>query len=105
MHDQNDSDLAVGGACLDILDQILGMCGPVELDGSEEYHKNACGEELVALTLAESHVGQLQDLIGPQGSHWLGEDSGVDRVSSEEDSDNEDCDNEDNSDGSSQYPG
>ena len=86
MCDQNDGDLAVGGACLNILNQILSMHGLVELDSSEEYHKNTHVEELVALTLAKSHVGQLQDLIGPWGSHWLGEDSGVDRVSSEEDS-------------------
>ena len=109
-HDQNNGDLAVSGACLDILDQVLGMRGLVELDGSQEYHRNAHAEELVALTLAESHVAQLQDLVGPRGSRWLGEDSGGDKVFSEEDCDDEDCDDEDcddedNSDGSPQHHG
>jgi len=78
MHDQNDGNLAVGGVCLDVLNQVLSMRGVVEFEGNEEYHRNTRAEELVALTLAKSHVGQLQGLIGPQGSRWLGEGDGVD---------------------------
>lgn len=107
MREQNDGDLAVGGACLDILDQVLGMRGLGELEGSQEYHRNARTEELVALALAGSHVAQLHDLIGPQGSRWLGDDDTVGNVLSdkvfsegdaEEDCDEEDCDEEDNGD-------
>jgi len=101
MHDQNDGDLAIGGVCLDVFDQVLGMRGIVEFEGNKEYHRNTRAEELVALTLAKSHVGQLQDLIGPQGSRWLGKGDGVDTVFSEEDTE-EDSDDEDNRDGLSQ---
>ena len=95
MRDQNDGALAVGGECLDILEQVLGIRGLVEHPSNQEYHRNARVEELVALTLAESHVAQLQDVIGPQGPRWLGEDGGVDKVFSEEDAE-EDSDDEDN---------
>ena len=101
MRDQNDGELAVGGASLDVLDEVLGMRGLGELEGNQEYHRNARTAELVALTLAGSHVGQLRDVIGPHGSRWLGEDSKVHKVFSEEDAEAEDgdepCDDEDNS--------
>ena len=98
MRDQNNGELAVGGATLDILDEVLRMRGLGEPEGNQEYHRNARTAELVALTLAGSHVDQLQDVIG---SRWLGEDGRVDEVFSEgdakEDGDDEVCDDEDNS--------
>jgi len=94
MRDQNDGELAVGGASLDVLDEVLRMRGLGELEGNQEYHRNARTAELVALTLAGSHVGQLQDVIGPHGSRWLGEDDRVHKVFSEEDAEEEDGDDE-----------
>ena len=99
MRDQNDGELAIGGASLDVLNEVLGMHGLGELEGNQEYHRNTHTAELVALTLAGLHVGQLWDVIGPHGSRWLGEDNKVHKVFSEEDAKAEDgdeaCDDED----------
>ena len=105
MRDQNDGGLAVGGESLDILNKVLGMRGLLEHESNQEYRRNARVEGLVALTIAESHVAQLQNLIGPQGSRWLGEDGGVEKVLSKEDveEEEEECDDEDNRNGSSQH--
>lgn len=101
MGDQNNRELAVGGASLDVLNEVLGMHGLGELEGNQEYHRNTHTAELVALTLARLHMGQLWDVIGPHGSCWLGEDNKVHKVFSKEDAEAEDgdeaCDNEDNS--------
>ena len=90
---------------LDILNKVLGMRSLLEHESNQEYRQNAHAEGLVALTIAESHVAQLQNLIGPQGSRWLGDDGGVEKVFSKEDAEEEDeeCDDEDNRNGSSQH--
>ena len=105
MCDQNDGELVVGGKYLKILDKVLGMHSLLEHESNQEYRRNTRAEGLVALTIAELHVAQLQNLIGPQGSRWLGEDGGVEKVFSEEDAEEEEeeCDNEDNRNGSSQH--
>ena len=90
MHDQHEGGLAVDGASLDILDQVVGIGGLAEPESNKQHYENARAEELVALTVAQSDVAQLQDLIGSHGSRWLGEDDGVEKVFSEEDSDDED---------------
>ena len=101
MGDQNNRELAVGGASLDVLNEVLGMHGLGELEGNQEYHRNTHTAELVALTLARLHMGQLWDVIGPHGSRWLGEDNKVHKVFSKEDAEAKDgdeaCENKDNS--------
>ena len=73
MHDQHDGAHAVSEAYLNILDQVLGACGLVEAKGSKQHYKKTHMEQLVALAISGVHIAQMQDVIGPHVSRWLGE--------------------------------
>lgn len=73
MRDQHDGAHAVSEAYLDILDQVLGARGLAEAEGSKQHYKKTHTEQLVALAVSGAHIAQMQDVIGPRVSRWLGE--------------------------------
>jgi len=65
MCDQHNGAHAISVAYLDILDQVLGVHGLVDVeDGNEQHHGNIHAEH-VALTTFAMHVVQIQYVIGP----------------------------------------
>ena len=59
MCDQHNGAHAISVAYLDILDQVLDVCGLVDAEnGSEQHHGNIHAER-VALTASAMHVVQI----------------------------------------------
>ena len=71
--DQHDGAHTVSEAYLNILDQVLGVCSLAEAKGSKQHYKKTHMEQLVALAISGVHIAQMQDVIGPHVSCWLGE--------------------------------
>ena len=72
----HDGDLAGSAALLNILNKVLGVCGLAEVEANKHYYGNAWAEQLTTLAVAQMHMAQMYDMIGPRCSRWLGEGNG-----------------------------
>ena len=108
MCERHDGDLAVSAALLNILNKVLSVHGLAEVEANKHYYRNARAEQLAALAVAQMHMAQMYDVIGPGCSRWLGEGNGGpcylaqgDRSPKDffADSDDEGSDNREGSDG------
>ena len=74
--EQHDGDLAVSAALLNILNKVLGVHGLAEVEANKHYYGNARAEQLAALAVAQTHMAQMYNVIGPGCSRWLGKGNG-----------------------------
>ena len=76
MREQHDGDLAVSAALLNILNKVLSVHGLAEVEANKHYYRNAQAEQLAMLAVAQMHMAQMYNVIGPGCSCWLGEGNG-----------------------------
>ena len=70
MCNQHSDDLRVSQEYIQIINHVLNGCDLMNIKAQEQHYQPACAWEVVMLTASNSHMHQIQEVIGLWKSYW-----------------------------------